>query len=353
MKNRSLAGQLSRMKTQRAGGAPDAQWLLSTKETLLMQIKNTVGEAPSSSGFKAAFREVFRVFVPNQFSKMLIAPLAVLLLMVGADFGASAIISASKSSLPGQSLYSVKLLAEQVSLRFAGAHKAQFRLEIAGHRLDEMARLAASTDPQKDEKLARASSLFSDAMSGLRSDLNALRSGGDSEAAVRTALLIDTKTEEYQQTFNQSMLRGRPALRLALLGLDQTSVGALEILVEKQSQSPHVLPEAELTSTVGNNIDAFASHVADAEGQLIADKQTPPSSLLLTIQAKQAAEEAKTLWAGGDFQAAVRKVMEGTDLAAKAESKDSISSATSASATATPAADSATGAPASSRNPAP
>ena len=164
-----------------------------------------------------------------------------------------------------------------------------------------MARLAASTDPKKDTKLADASARFAGTMSSLRKDLTAIT---DRQAAIRVALAIDTKADVYQKVFAQGALHGRPNVRLALLSLDQVSVQALEVLVMKQDNGSNVLPEAELSSTVGSHIDTFAAHVAAAPNEPTA------------ARAEIAVAEAKALWVTGDFQAAVRKVIEGADLAA-------------------------------------
>ena len=320
MKNQNLAEQLKLLKTQRAGGSPDERWLASTRETLLMQVRNTVGEQNEQKGFRTLIESI-RLFLPAQFGKAIAIPLAVVFLMFGAAAGASIAVSSAQTSLPGETLYPVKLLAERASVTLAGrSGKTERRLEIAGRRLDEMLRLAASSGDKKEEKIAKVSAMFSMAMASIRKDLADLQDDRDASAAIRIALLVDAKADEYQKLFKTGAYIGRPTFRLALLSLDQVSVEALEVLVEKQSASPDVLPEAQLTSNVGKRIETFASHVAVTEGRLIADKTSAPSSLLLTAKAREAVEEAKTLLSQGDFKAAVRKVSEGADLVTEAES---------------------------------
>lgn len=314
-----LVGQLKSLKTHRAGGSPDERWLASTRETLLMQIRNTVSEEPRKAGFKA-FAESVRLFWSPNLSRTMAVPLAVLVLTLGAGLSASGITAISRDALPGGALYEAKLLAEQVSVRFTGrGARTEKRVEVAGRRLDEMARLAASADPKKEEKIARVSSLFSKEMSAIRKDLIALQQEEDVEAAVRVALAVDAKADEYQKLFKQGMFLGRPSFRLALLSLDQAAVSALEILVEKHSAVSDVLPEARLGAAVGKKIESFASRVAVTEGSLIAENDDA-SGLLLTARAKAAVEEAKSLLEQGDFRAAVRKVGEGAALVSEAES---------------------------------
>jgi len=314
-----IVEQLKSLKHERAGGSPDAQWLVSAKETLMMQIGNTVG-AERRTGFRA-FAESLRVFFPENLARAMVVPMAVLLLVVGTGFGSSAIVMAAHDTLPGHPLYNVKLAAESFSLRLAsGPDRTERRVEIAGRRLNEMARLSSSADFDKEAKIERVASLFADEMNAVRKDLADLQDSEDADEAIRIALRVEAKADEYQALFKHGLFVGRPSFRMALLNLDQVSVKALEILVEKQSLASNVLPEAQLSSAVGRKIDSFAAHVASTQDSLVGGAASP--SQLLTVKAHEAVEEAKSLLSQGDFRAAVRKVSEGADLVTEAENVD-------------------------------
>ncbi len=316
-----IEGQLKALKTERAGGSPDARWLASTRETLMMQIGNTVSAQPHRTGARA-FAKNLSIFFPKNFGAALAVPLAALLLMVGAGASSTAVVAAAHDTLPGDVLYEVKLAAESVSLMTVSKEvRTERRIEIAGRRLDEMARLSAGADAEKDAKIARIAALFSNEMTAVRKDLSDLQQGKDTEASVRIAMRIESRADGYQSVFQNGLLIGRPTLRMALLNLDEVSVKALEILVEKRSLASNVLPEAQLTSAVTKKIDTFAAHVAVAEDRLPPDGMVSQSALL-TNKARAAVEEAKELLSRGDFRAAVRKVGEGTDLVTQAENAD-------------------------------
>ena len=307
------ANQLKSLKHERAGGCPDAAWLSSTRETLLMQVRNTVTEDAPKTGW-AAVTATLRFF-SGEITRVAVVPVAVLALMLTSHLGAAATVSFAQGSLPGDTLYNVKLMAERVSLVFTSRSvKAERELDIAGRRLDEMVRIAASTDTAKDEKLSRVAALFTSTMSEVRADLVALKSD-DGDDAMKVALLVDSRADSYQQRFAQGNLAGRQNLRLALLSLDQASVSALELLVDKSRLASNALPEAQLTSVLGRNIETVASHVAAAP-------DTPAA-----IKAGAAVQEARELLTAGDFQAAVRKVVEGANLVS--QSADSTVIATS------------------------
>lgn len=330
--------QLKALKTERAGGSPDAQWLASTRETLMMQIGNTVGANARRTGFRAFFKNL-NVFIPQNLGTALAAPLVMVLMVVAAAFSSTAVVAAAHDTLPGNTFYGVKLAAESVSLLFAPKdQRTERRIEIAGRRLDELARLSASADPNKDAKIARVAALFSSEMTDVRKDLTDLQEEKNPDLAVKIAMQVEAKSDEYQDLFQHGLLVGRPTLRMALLSLDEVSVKALEILVEKQNLASNVLPEATLSSAVGKKIDTFAAHVAVTEDSL-GSKDAASPSMLLTTKARAAVEEAKQLLSQGDFRAAVLKVSEGTDLVSQAESasKEPPAPAPDASATDTPA----------------
>jgi hypothetical protein len=314
-----IVEQLKSLKHERAGGSPDAQWLVSTKETLMMQIGNTVG-AERRTGLRA-FAESLRIFFPENLAKAMAVPMAVFALVVGAGFGSGAVVAAAHDTLPGHPLYDVKLAAEALNLKFAGkSERTERRVEVAGRRLNEMARLSSSPDLHKEEKIERVAGLFSDEMNAIRKELTDLQEDEDAEEAVRIALRVEAKADEYHKIFRHGLFTGRPSFRMALLNLDQVSVKALEILVEKQSLASNVLPEAQLSASVGRKIDAFAVHVATTRDALLGGTASP--SQLLTVKAQEAVDEAKSLLEQGDFRAAMRKVSEGADLVTEAETAD-------------------------------
>lgn len=339
----SIVRQLKALKDERAGGSPDARWLASTKETLMMQIGNTVS-SERRTGLRA-FTQNLRVFLPENMMRAMMVPALMLVLIVSAGFSSMAVVASAHGTLPGDVLYGVKLAAEAVSLRFAPkVERTERRVEIAGRRLDEMARLSASAEPDKEAKIAKVAALFSDEMNSIRKDLSDLQKEEDNDEIVRVAVRVDAKADEYQALFKSGLSVGRPTLRMALLNLDQVSVKALEILVEKQSLASNVLPEAQLTSSVGKRIDSFAAHVAAAQDNYNGETFAP-QSLLLTAKARVAVEEAKELLSQGDFRAAVRKVSESAELVSEAETIKDEPVDTTVSSTETSEVDSATTAP--------
>ncbi len=308
-----------------------------------MQIGNTVSRE-RRTGLRA-FAENLNVFLPENLMRAMAVPALMLFLAVGAGVSSMELVASAHDTLPGDALYKVKLAAETISLRLAPkGERTERRVEVAGRRLDELARLSASAGPNKEARMTEVANLFSDEMADIRKDLADLQNEKDPDVALKVAMKVDAKADEYQALFKSGLSVGRPTLRLALLNLDQVSVKALEIIVEKQSFAANVLPEAELTSSVGKRIDSFAAHVAVAQDSLNS-QSAAPQSLLLTAKAKVAVEEAKQLLSQGDFRAAVRKVSESADLVSEAETTKNDPPLPTASSTDTPEINSATNTP--------
>lgn len=315
---KELISQLENLKNTREGGSPDERWIASTRETLLMQINNTT-TTNSKKTFARNFQEFVSVFRPENLTRAIATPLAVVLLMFGTWMTGSAVTDAARDTLPGETLYSMKLLGEKLSLRTSSKEAlSERRLDIAGRRLEEMSILASTTDSLKTEKLAALSERFALQMDAVREDLTTVGATGDAEASILLALRVDAVTDEYQAAFASNNFTERADLRMALLSLDRTAVKALELLVNARS-AVAVLPEAQLSANVERSISIFASRVAVAEGSLGGDASVPEARIEMTIAAKTAAQEAKEFFEEGDFKAAVKRVMEGTELVNEAE----------------------------------
>lgn len=77
----------------------------------------------------------------------------VVVVILGAGTG---VVAASSNSLPGDTLYSVKLAAEEVQMAFTFSDTAEAELlaEFASRRVDELARIAEDADPETVENLS-------------------------------------------------------------------------------------------------------------------------------------------------------------------------------------------------------
>ena len=295
-----------------------------------MQIGNTVDAKSKKTGLRS-FREFVAIFRPENLTRAIATPLAVVLLMFGTWMTGTAVTDAARDTLPGETLYSMKLLGEKLSLRLSSKEDVtERRLEIAGRRLEEMSALASSSDSMKTEKMAMLSERFAVQMDAVREELRDTYATKDTESAILLALRVDAVTDGFQATFAGRKFTERTDLRMALLSLDRTSVKALEVLVNARTAIAGRLPEAQLSANVQRSINTFASRVAAAEGALGGDASIPEARIELTVAAKTAVAEAKSFFEDGDFKAAVKRVMEGTELVSEAETAtDPVEAATS------------------------
>lgn len=119
---------------------PDATWLAQTRQDLVEHI-SAVNIEPKRTPIFNNYSEVF---------KLLLQPMPVALASFGLIliFG-SAAISNSQSTLPGDTLYSLKRASEQIVLSLVSNPQIQANLKVSyeNRRLDELLRLYKKTNP--------------------------------------------------------------------------------------------------------------------------------------------------------------------------------------------------------------
>ena len=105
---------------------------------------------------------------------------------------------ASKSSLPGDTLYPVKIASENVVLAIASEDKkAEVEIEQAGKRLEELARISEKpSDINQGEKLKQLVSSFEEKINKAQNGLAKIE---DSEKKAKIAKVINVQTEKYTE----------------------------------------------------------------------------------------------------------------------------------------------------------
>lgn len=123
---------------------PSDEWMNSTREQLVTQINSGKGADFMGIGFFQWIKQ------PQQFALAFCLTLIVLA-------GPWLALEASKASLPGELLYSVKKISEDVQIKVASEdNKTQLKVEFASRRLDELNKIAE--DWQKSEQIGQVAS---------------------------------------------------------------------------------------------------------------------------------------------------------------------------------------------------
>lgn len=140
--SRDLKRQLKSLR--HAPVNPRSEWVLKTRALLVSQVRNTLPlEQPGV--FLRMKNITEQIFSPQLFFR----PVAVVLAFVMMISGWVATSKASFESLPGDTLYAVKIAGEKTQLAWVAvlnnqAQSAQFHLELANRRADEVKKIFAT-----------------------------------------------------------------------------------------------------------------------------------------------------------------------------------------------------------------
>lgn len=154
---RDLKKQLKELKN--ADVSPREEWLTSSRDILLSQIKNTAPVKKNS--FIDNVWHGMSIFIPRQVVFNVIRPVAVLLIViiVGTS-GLIATVDASYETLPGDWLYPAKRAVEKTqtlaaSLLGAKNTEAKLHSEFAKRRVSEIQKVIVGNDEKKKERVSQ------------------------------------------------------------------------------------------------------------------------------------------------------------------------------------------------------
>ena len=187
---------------------PDENWVVDAKKRVLLNApvseKKSVLERLKMAIFgiqiesdipECRFQFEFRKYFQNfSFQKMAVPAFSLVFVLSTSVFT----VGASKSSLPGEFLYSLKMMNEDVILAVTPENrKATIEMEQAGKRLEEMAEISKKTsDVGQQEKMEQLIEKFEKKVNNANNRLS--KTSGNGEKA-RMAKAINTQSKKYTE----------------------------------------------------------------------------------------------------------------------------------------------------------
>ncbi len=268
---------------------PDAAFKETNRKILMMQIKNTLDLGVMRKNTLNTLLETFNVFFPWQMMKTAFRPVLAVLLIFGLILGSGLSVSAAESSLPGDALYSLKLATEkiQVSLTFKEEKKTEKHVELAGKRINEVAKIKDKPVPlvEKSKKINIAVSKFKEEIEGVKANLEKIEKKIEPQKVVEVAKIVDVKANEYQEALQKTVNDLEAPVKEVVVaqvneGLESVEkVGdkALEVIVKKHVQGEVISPEEEVVKRLEKKIEIVENKVIKVEEQVAALTNTSPS----------------------------------------------------------------------------
>ena len=241
---------LRQLKEQRANTDFGAVSLVDreSQKQRLMQAIGANQETRKVSSFDAVWKVVEHVRIA--FVSMPTAMATAMLVIV---FGGSVGMVGAANSLPGDTLYSVKVASEKARLKIASQErKVLLRTEFAQRRLEEAAKLSADPD-----RAAQAFAGFEVQVKEAKRELEGFKQA-EPEAAARVAVEVDGKLDELNNMVNGQVEKEGPteASDQAIVSTNDVSKTVVDVIVDaKEKEEGAQKTKEEGKNTMCGNYD--------------------------------------------------------------------------------------------------
>jgi len=253
---------------------PRKEWVQLQRELLLSQIKSQAAARKQSRILNTWF--LVKSFMPTSVLRFAAKPLGALTVLAVFVFGTGMLgVNASKGSLPGDILYSVKRTSEkmQVGLTVSKEKEAALHVQFAEERVNEIEKVTQgqATSDKKMKQISISVEGLKDEMKQAQENLDQAKDQPrKAQAVVAMAKVLDVKSEEINNRIEQNKSQsGEQAivdkLSEAQVATAKAGVKALEVIVEKHEQGEVTMSEGELVKTIDNKIEKAKETLKQAE----------------------------------------------------------------------------------------
>jgi len=325
---------------------PASEWKETTRKKLLFEIKASTADTARESvrnsevaGSLDFIQSIFSFILPDKRTIQLLKPASVffsisLLVLTSGIFT----VSASQATIPGDTLYKLKLATEKVQkvLTTTEHKKAELEITFAGKRIDELEKIVNDSlvpDEEQDEKVTEVITKFNKNITSAGATLNDLKSSESTEDTLSLAEVIDEKVTAYAEVLKEVADDVsdvvKDAVEDARASAEANSDAALVVIVEQHEDGSADTDGDALANKVDTKITKVEDLLAELDMALIdltnstttdinvmtdgeEDSATSTESLLqeqdeIIIEAGKALKEAKQLVDDGELGGALLK----------------------------------------------
>lgn len=313
MNSRELKRKIRSIQAFERSIQPDEAWVSRTRETLLMQVKNSMSTQPVPVRRQA--NELYQRLFPPAWRTALRGPAFAAFAVVAAMFGVSlAGVSAAEKALPGDLFYPVKIASEQARLLLTKTktEKLIVKAELVERRAQEIKQIAVLDGPEKDKRIQEASETLRrdlDTVKKQLNDVNDENAAGEQEGVidvVQAVKVVDKKSEEVVNVLKDAKagLTGetKESVEKVETAAVTTGVKAVQVLIESKDhpEVQDVLKPEELTQSIQVKVDGIqeklvvAKEKAEVAVQLSASTTAPNPSTADASKAANALTQLQT-----------------------------------------------------------
>ena len=229
--------QLNDLKSDARLGAVSAAQQSAARSKLMEAIGHD-DVAPAATSSRGYFRW--------SFTSLAVRPMSAALVLVCFLIGGVSTVQVASASLPGETLYGLKLVTEQAQLRISSLEsKAVLHTEFAQRRLEEAVELGRSSDPAVEGYVETAMTAFRNELALADDNLRQLQEEG-SEETVKIAQVIDDKIDELSSVIEESSDEGAEDVSGAEDAARAVSDTVTDVIVETHEQSESQISSHDL-----------------------------------------------------------------------------------------------------------
>lgn len=248
---------------------PDEAWMRRTRETLLMQVKNTLPTRATTR--RESIREAVRHFAATKAGAILRKPAMAVISMVALAMGGSLMsVSAAERAYPGDFFYGLKLATEQARLAWVSSKndKLKLKTEFTDRRVQELREVASVR--KDNEGVQQVAEILKRDMNTIKEQLADVKDTSP-EDAVEAAKLVDQKSVEVMNALQETKPGLGPDTKQKMTDAQSvaadTSVKAIEVLVEKSQEASSAVPASDVAKAIESHANAVLSATQpDASG---------------------------------------------------------------------------------------
>lgn len=260
---------LRKAKNLPSAGTVDAATHNVARAQLLRELPDAVFEsAPSSVGYFVGFAQSF-VYKPVAASAAAFVFLA----------GGWMTTSAAQTSLPGDTLYNVKLIAERAQLRVASLdRRAVLHTEFAGNRLEEVAALqrVVAQEPGRAQYIPGTVTAYQQEIASATTDLQILQTQNQTQALTTAVSVLD-----------QVAMLTESAGQLAITTSEISENSSQASETDSQGVAEQVAQTTEAIAKAAKNV-AIESHEVSPSTESTHEMESLFRDTLGTIEARRA-----------------------------------------------------------------
>ncbi len=268
--SRDLYHTIRSLRNRERGINPDPAWVRASRDTLLMQVQNTMPSVRT-----AAIRRRLPMFAPlyARLARVMRGPALATFSITSVVLGGSIVsVSAAERAIPGDTLYSVKLVTEQARIALAGTKqdKVKLKAEFTKRRVAELKTIVTTPVSKRGERAVQAVDILKRDLDTLKQQLADAQQGSSGSDAADVARTVDQNTVEVVKALNETKKELPPEAKekVAAAQAQAADVGlkALEALVNvRQNEGDSAVSAEDIDSSLAAHSEMASAMLTETK----------------------------------------------------------------------------------------